>query len=197
MIDTGDLRPRNNSQKLCPTVEYPQDGVRYTLQWIVPNPVQTVQEMMENVGIPANSDAAFVKNTGLMRPSGLLLHYNYGAAVVKHWGKNISILTTRPNIPRPPKPAEPARRPPFKQNDRNTTINKLDASREGGNNNLGLRGGGVGGAGDTNEALDADDIIMLLWSSNPRTVQRRIAEEKCKDDAIDQWRLAVSVNQAG
>ncbi|KAI0284686.1 hypothetical protein BGY98DRAFT_1183550 [Russula aff. rugulosa BPL654] len=34
-----------------------------------------------------------------------LLHYNYGAAAVKQWGKNTSILTNRPEVPRPPVPA--------------------------------------------------------------------------------------------
>jgi hypothetical protein len=40
----------------------------------------------------------------LPKPADLLLHYNYGAAAVKQWGKNTRVLTNRPNIPRPSVP---------------------------------------------------------------------------------------------
>jgi hypothetical protein len=62
-------------------------------------------------------DAAFKRNTDLPRPSELLLHYNYGAAVVKHWHCHTHLLSGRHrrNIPRSPpaqvkhEPAGPSR----------------------------------------------------------------------------------------
>ena len=55
---------------------------------------------------PNNVDARFVTGTNIPKPSDLLLHYNFGAAVVKYWCCNQNILVERPNIPRP-KPEDP------------------------------------------------------------------------------------------
>jgi len=49
---------------------------------------------------PNNTAAAFKRGTNLPKPSALLLHYNYGAAVVKLWGHRTEVLDQR-NIPRP------------------------------------------------------------------------------------------------
>jgi len=49
---------------------------------------------------PNNTAAAFKRRTNLPKPSALLLHYNYGAAVVKLWGHRTEVLDQR-NIPRP------------------------------------------------------------------------------------------------
>ena len=59
----------------------------------------------------------------LPKPSDLLPHCNYGAAAVKHWSKNISVLTNRPDIPRPSAPA-PA---PMVKDYCNTAIQKWAA----------------------------------------------------------------------
>lgn len=50
-----------------------------------------------------NFDAAFVSQRK-RKPSDLLLHYNYGAAAVKHWGRNTAVLDNRPGLYRPPAP---------------------------------------------------------------------------------------------
>jgi hypothetical protein len=47
---------------------------------------------------PNNSDGAFL-NQHEPKPSDLLLHYNYGAAAVKHWGRNVDVLDKRPDLP--------------------------------------------------------------------------------------------------
>ncbi|KAJ7729221.1 hypothetical protein B0H14DRAFT_3518366 [Mycena olivaceomarginata] len=37
--------------------------------------------------VPNNKDAAFKKHSKKPKPSPLLLHYNYGVAALKWWGK--------------------------------------------------------------------------------------------------------------
>ena len=86
-----------------PIVSYPTDS-RYTLQWIV-TPSGYVLD-----NFPNNNDAKFV-NHQLPKPADVLLHYNYGVAAVKQWGKNTSVLTNRPEVPRPPVPAPVAMGP--------------------------------------------------------------------------------------
>jgi hypothetical protein len=78
-------------------VSYPTDA-RYTFQWIVaPKNLYILNRY------PNNNDAAFL-NQELPKPEDLLLHYNYGAAAVKQWGRNTSVLNNRPDVPRPPAP---------------------------------------------------------------------------------------------
>jgi len=64
-------------------------GSRYTLQWLI-DPGKFVRDT-----IPNNLDAAFRKYTKELKPSKLLLHYNYGAAAVKNWGHGIEVLLNR------------------------------------------------------------------------------------------------------
>jgi hypothetical protein len=77
-------------------VSYPT-GSRYTAQWLV-TPSQVILHHLPN-----NNDATFM-NEKLPKPADILLHYNYGAAAVKQWGKNSSVLTNRPSVPRPSVP---------------------------------------------------------------------------------------------
>jgi hypothetical protein len=39
------------------------------------------------------ADAAFKIGTNLPKPSALLLHYSYGAAVLKRWGVHLQVLS--------------------------------------------------------------------------------------------------------
>ncbi|KAI9566234.1 hypothetical protein HD554DRAFT_2315664 [Boletus coccyginus] len=59
---------------------------RYTLHWLAAG-VQSPRIFSRPI-LPSNIDAAFVSHHK-PGPSDLLLHYNYGAAAVKHWGRNI------------------------------------------------------------------------------------------------------------
>jgi len=69
------------------------------LQWIV-----TPNDKFALNLFPNNTDATFM-NQQLPKPAELLLHYNYGTAALKQWGKNTGVLTNCPNIPHPPVPA--------------------------------------------------------------------------------------------
>jgi hypothetical protein len=59
---------------------------RYTLQCLKRVPQQL------SAFIPVNRDAAFRESSDEQKPSGLLLHYNYGAAAVKVWGHGKEVL---------------------------------------------------------------------------------------------------------
>jgi hypothetical protein len=48
-----------------------------------------------------NLDAAFLGNFTVPKPLDLLLHYNYGAAVVKRWGHGTMILEKDRERPKP------------------------------------------------------------------------------------------------
>jgi len=78
-------------------IEYPTHE-RFTFQFLED------PSKMRGLGIPNNTDAAFKKDTGLSKPSSLLLHYSYGAAAVKQWGRHtyyLASLKHRKSIPRP------------------------------------------------------------------------------------------------
>jgi hypothetical protein len=80
-------------------IGYPP-GSRYTLQW------QYLGESRKHGTsiVPNNIDAVFRENTEKPKPSDLLLHYNYGAAAVKCWGRNTEVLENRANPPCPSVP---------------------------------------------------------------------------------------------
>ncbi|KAI9566243.1 hypothetical protein HD554DRAFT_2118651 [Boletus coccyginus] len=94
-MDDVPHQPRNWS--LSCGSSYPC-GSRYTLQWLA-----TDYPSLRNfvcAALPSNSDAAFVSHHK-PKPSDLLLHYNYGAAAVKLWGRNHAILGNHAGLPRP------------------------------------------------------------------------------------------------
>ena len=163
MLQPEDVKPRSALYQLNPGTEY-SDGSRYTLQWIVPSPSPA-----DNMFAPNNADARFVTGTSIPKPSDLLLHYNFGAAVVKYWCCNQDILVERPNILRP--------RP------EDLISKKRDVHEPGGS------GGPVEGGG-----WDEDDVMLFFWGNTPQARARRTKEEGEKNTAIDQWRASVRVD---
>ncbi|KAF8867756.1 hypothetical protein BD779DRAFT_1685398 [Infundibulicybe gibba] len=89
ILDTTDV-PARRTRLVHPDLSYPLDA-RYTLQWLFPANPCTLSYM------PNNRDATFL-NHQLPRPADLLLHYNYGAAAVKNWGKNVGALDQLPRV---------------------------------------------------------------------------------------------------
>ena len=82
---------------------------------------------------PNNNDATFMDQL-LPKSADLLLHYNYGAAAVKQWGKNTSVLTDRPDIPRPSVPVPAPMGSTRAERDRDTAMSQVGqgAGRTGG-----------------------------------------------------------------
>ncbi|KZP28688.1 hypothetical protein FIBSPDRAFT_947515 [Athelia psychrophila] len=153
ILATTDI-PDRSQRNLAPDVSYP-GSFRYTLQWIV-NKEQFILERY-----PHNNDATF-KSQRLPKPADLLLHYNYGAAAVKQWGKNISVLTDRPNIPRPSAPAPASMGPPKVNHDRNTA----------------------------QDSWDEDDIMLYLWGNTKAARDRHDQKEQERTTSLENWRDA-------
>ena len=153
-------------------VSYPS-GSRYTLQWIVTPDVFTAN------AIPNNNDATF-KDQTLAKPSDLLLHYNYGAAALRQWGRNSEILTERSNIPRPKVPAPAPMGPPRVGTADHATKRRC-----------------VGGSTfreNTNceNIWDEDDIMVYFWGNSPAARERHARKEEEHRDYMEKWRSGVS-----
>ncbi|KAI0278646.1 hypothetical protein BGY98DRAFT_916858 [Russula aff. rugulosa BPL654] len=145
-------------------VSYPT-GSRYTLQWIV-TPRETIL-----YHFPNNNDATFM-NQELPKPADVLLHYNYGAAVVKQWGKNASVLTNRPDVPRLPVPVQ------------------------GGQGAGSKRKSSKGAAADleAQDTWDEDDVILFLWGNSKAARERHAQREQERTAYLEDWRAAVTGN---
>jgi hypothetical protein len=131
VLDTGDIH-FNNDRFIIADTKYPE-GERFTLQLIEISDAigRSTAEQFCQVG----RDTVFSTGTQMAKPSGVLLHYNYGAATVKWWGHHTEILRSR-DPPHPPAPAPaPApgpstgvppyvRSPPTSTHDRHIAIEK-------------------------------------------------------------------------
>lgn len=107
VLNMDDIHLNLNRHLLAGT-NYPE-GERFTLQLIEIFDAADIQIVED--WCPIGRNAAFANNSNIPKPSGLLLHYNYGAAAVKWWGQHTDILRSdRPPHPIPPPPHPPRRR---------------------------------------------------------------------------------------
>jgi hypothetical protein len=100
--------PVNNHRDIRAGTGYPESE-RFTLQLIeiLEGVDRSTVEQLCYVG----RNAAFSTGTQMAKPSGLLLHYNYGAAALKWWGHHTDILRSQdPPHPSPPLPPHRHRR---------------------------------------------------------------------------------------
>jgi hypothetical protein len=152
---------------------------RYTLQWIITRDDQFALDLFPN-----NNDATFMDQQ-LPKPADILLHYNYGAAAVKQWGKNTSVLTNRPDIPRPSVPV-PA---PMGRIRRNTAIEKRAAAvSQGGQGAGGERNRSEGAAADLEEQdrWDEDDVMLFFWGNSKAALERNAQRSR---SAQNTWKI--------
>jgi len=135
---------------------YPH-GSRYSLQWLIDYPSL---RRFSHGALPNNSDAAFLSHHK-PKPSDLLLHYNYGAAAVKHWGRNHDVLGNRPGLPRPQPPETVATNPTKHIGDHTTTIAKPEAARatRGNQHQPAVHGGSTGSAAVTDSERERKESI--------------------------------------
>jgi hypothetical protein len=155
------------------------------LQWL------TAGSTNDLILFPNNSDAAF-KSPHRPKPAETLLHYNYGAAAVKRWGKNTAVLDNRAGLPRPQKPEVQPLGPTRAVRDRTITIKKLtDARNKAGQVQPTDTGDGAGSAAlaDSEHSIpDEDDVMLFFWGNSKASVERHAKREREHKRNIDEWR---------
>ena len=179
---------------MVPTDATYPDHDRYTLQQLYP-PNIFVPEY------PNNLDAAFLNNTRVPKPSDLLLHYNYGAAVVSRWGHGAMILDkdrVRPIYP-PGGVSEHARGPESKLPNRSAVLTKLGAAWDAGSST----GSGSGPRSSTRTVVvdsdgkdlwDEDETMLFFWGNSKATLERHRRREVENNQNMEQWRQTVHQN---
>jgi len=171
--------PQRQPLPLNDNVDYPQN-CRYTAQYL------------ESIGpfermLPNNTDAAFGKASRAKKPSALLLHYNYGAAAVKKWGRKIYILEDIAKKSRPRKPVPAPSGPSRGIHNRSLTIKKRGravATAEKAK---------IAGAikGNRKATWDEDDVMLFLWGNSRAARERHFKTSEEKRVNLEQWRQGV------
>jgi hypothetical protein len=114
--------------------EYPANE-RYSAQWVMTN--WDADAQLEHSEL-ANTDMAFAASYQANHhslPSPLLLHYRYGVAALRSWGRELSILENHPYArPSPPPKADPNLYPPVKA--RTDADRKALSSKPGGSSGV-------------------------------------------------------------
>ncbi|KAF7345562.1 hypothetical protein MVEN_01574900 [Mycena venus] len=185
ILACSDVPPPSNATQILPDGVKYSTNPRYTLQWL--NGDSYIQSLYPN-----NKDAAFkefVRKTTL--PSPLLLHYNYGVAALKWWGKGPEYLITARTRPAPPIPA--AMGPSKSKHDRSVRTKKLEDARSPG----GLQGdAGTGGSKaiediDERREEDAERLVLNFYVNTPTARLRRAQEKAEKRDSITEWQKGL------
>jgi hypothetical protein len=184
ILNTTDIPDNARQWPLSPETSYPS-RVRYSLQWLIAGKGNNLSMFRDN------GDASF-KSHLKQKPSDTLLHYNYGAAAVKRWGKNIAVLGNGEGLLRPQKPEVLPVGPTRGVGNRKTTINKLARARAGaGQVRSADNGDGPGSAALADSELsiqDEDDLMLFFWGNSKASVERH-AKGKCeREQSINEWR---------
>ena len=115
----------------------------------------------------------------LPKPADFLLHYNYGAAAVKQWGKNSSVLTKSLPIPAPLRAKHVTQ----------AAIQKWAAV---------MSQGGLA-RNESEEAeqdrWDEDDVMLFFWGNTKVALERhaQAAQKKQEHTAyLEDWRAKVT-----
>jgi len=164
---------------------------RYSLPWIV-YPPPGIGRLYSN-----NLDAAFL-DQNLPKPADLLLHYNYGVAVVKWWGKNSARLEERLELPRSGCAIAAPMPTTTTTNDRIGPIQKQDvASGKTQGQTPGKCGQSIhrtAAADDpeVQEVWDEDDVILFLWGNTKAAQERFVRKEQDRRAFMEEWRDTVA-----
>jgi hypothetical protein len=158
---------------------------RYTLQSLKTLPLDM------SAFVPINRDAAFRGSSDEQRPSGLLLHYNYGAAAVKVWGHGKGVLEAhRQPLRPPPRQPQPVRYGPTRGiNDRRIAIEKRKRQQSG--DRRAKVGPSHATAARATESLESDDKedwdeddVMLFFMLRSRAARERLVKEVEENTAV-------------
>jgi len=151
---------------LPPTHSFPTNS-RHSLQWIA-SPPPGIGRLYSN-----NLDAAFL-DQNLPKPADILLHYNYGVAVVKWWGKNYACLQERLDLPRPGCAIAALMPTTTTTNDRIGPNQKQEAAsgkkygQNTGKCGQSTHSAAAADAPEVQEVWDEDDVILFLWGTPRR-----------------------------
>lgn len=148
--------------------------------------------------VPNNTNAAFKTDTENDQPSGLLLHYTYGARAIKLWGRGTDVLKALVKHPRPdPVPQSPMG-PTKTQGDRKVAIRKRERHQnDGAGGGSSLAGTGTEGLPAVeleDEMLDGDEVMMFFWTNSKVARERRFQEAKESFRRMERWRGEVVQN---
>ena len=146
--------------------------------------------------IPNNSDATFKKATKKAKPSDVLLHYTYGAAAVRRWGRGTKIPMKLATPPRPqvrvPAPAGPKRA----THDKDTTVRKRFKGQRTGETGAGssLAGTETGGLVESEGQViwDEDEVMLFFWGNSKAAKQRHLKKVGENTQRLEQWRDSVA-----
>lgn len=162
------------------SVTYPCNE-RYTLQWL--KKLCLIDE--DFVRGKYNTDATFKKGTQKRKPSDLLLHYNYGAAAVKWWGRGVEVFQSRLNCVRPPTPAPALVGRTSSRHDRAITVQDRGETEAR---------DGPGEMLDT-EAVqtrwDEDDVMLFFWGNSRGATERYRKKQEESIQKMERWRQGV------
>ena len=118
-------------------------------------------------------------------PSDILLHYNYGAAAVKLWGRGIEVLHGRFNPPRPIKPVLVPSGPSTTLGDRITLAHEFSPAET----RLGEK------KSDEQATWDAEEVVLFLLANSQVARDRR--SKKAQEDAQRMERKACFMFSLG
>ena len=146
--------------------------------------------------IPNNSDATFKKASKNAKPSDLLLHYTYGAAAVRRWGRGTEILTKLATPPRPqvrvPAPAGLKRT----IHDKGATVRKRSKGQSTAENGAGSSTAGAETAGlvesEGQVIWDEDEVMLFFWGNSEAAKERHLKKVRENTQRLEQWRGDVA-----
>jgi len=130
--------------------------------------------------MPNNSDAAFRKKTKIAKPSSLLVHYNYGSAAVKWWGRNVEVLQNEFEPPRPEVPVPAASGPSTTVGNRTVTTKKLGKARKLAEAAMSK----TGGKGQTTRRSGSVRATKVRRGAAPVVPEVSPAETKCGEEGL-------------
>ncbi|KAJ6482903.1 hypothetical protein C8R47DRAFT_1133084 [Mycena vitilis] len=176
VLKRSDIPPRTNTAPLIGNVKV-SINPRYTLQWIMGN-----ERQRRNV--PNNQDAAFKEGTRKPKPSPLLLHYNYGVAAMKWWGKGPEHLLTARKRPIAA-PLGPVRN----KHDRSPTVEKLSDARS----TINFHGGSRSTQQDIDaeREAEAEHLILTFYANTAAARERRAQHQRELEERTSDWQTNV------
>ncbi|KAG7442237.1 uncharacterized protein BT62DRAFT_955169 [Guyanagaster necrorhizus] len=197
ILKTTDI-PDRHQRRLADDVSYPRNS-RYTLQWI------TTPSTFARERTPDNNDATFANRR--QKPARLLLHYRYGAAAVKNWGKNVAVLIqyhqpNRPLVPTPapmgPSKAKHVRSVSIKKREKRRREEEREGAGAGMEQAGGRNEGGTSAAtaveSEAQDIWDEHDVMLFFWGNSKAAQERRAKEEADHRQYLEKWRSGIPRN---